>query len=181
MLRATTQACGTVLTDNGHGSGFFISADGLFITAEHVVAGASTVRVKLHNGPALEAQVLRTDPALDVALLRVPGTGYAPLPLLQDPEPGTGDDVFAIGTPADVELGNSVSRGIVSGRRRIEDRVLIQTDASVSPGNSGGPLLDAQGRVVGVVQSKIVAQGTEGVGFALPVARALQGLGVVVR
>lgn len=180
MVRGAMPSCATVLVEGGHGSGFFVSEDGLFITAQHVVEGSSIIKIKLHNGPILTAELLRADAALDVALLRVTGAGYTPLPLAAE-EPEVGEDVFAIGTPTDVELGQSVSRGIVSGRRRIDETVFLQTDASVSPGNSGGPLLDAQGRVVGVVQRKVVAQGAEGIGFALPTARVLQALNVTVR
>jgi S1-C subfamily serine protease len=87
-----------------------------------------------------------------------------------------GDEVITIGTPADLLLGQSVARGIVSGKRRFDDLVYLQTDMAVSPGNSGGPVINSKGEIIGLVQGKIIGKGVEGICFAIPIERALQVL-----
>ncbi|MEM6931312.1 MAG: trypsin-like peptidase domain-containing protein, partial [Myxococcota bacterium] len=89
-----------------------------------------------------------------------------------------GQDVWAVGTPLSTDLELSIAKGIVSGRRTLEGRPFVQTDAAISPGYSGGPLVSPDGRAVGVINSKIVGAGTEGVGFAVPSAEARAQLGI---
>ena len=84
--------------------------------------------------------------------------------------------MYAIGTPADQELGQTVTKGIVSGERQVEGRSFIQTDVSINPGNSGGALIDKTGMLLGVVNAKIVGRGIEGIGFAIPASRMLEVL-----
>jgi hypothetical protein len=85
-----------------------------------------------------------------------------------------------IGTPGDVELGQSVSKGILSGKRKVSEIIYLQTYVAVSPGNSGGPLIDERGQIVGIIQRKLVGAGIEGVGFALPIETAMKQLGLEV-
>ena len=87
-----------------------------------------------------------------------------------------GEEIFAIGTPMETSLGQSVSRGILSGRRELEGRSYLQTDVSINPGNSGGPLLDETGQVIGVATMKISGKGLEGLGFGVPISVALEML-----
>lgn len=178
MIKFAEKACVTIITEGGHGSGVLLSEEGHVLSAYHVVEGMSHIEVMFAGGVRMEARILSLDVPRDVVLLDIVGSGYKALRIASSDSLSLGDEVFTIGTPADLELGQSVSRGIVSGRRGIGDEVLLQTDMAVSPGNSGGPLLDLNGEVVGVVQSKIVAQGVEGIGFALPIERALEALGV---
>lgn len=130
------------------GSGFFVSADGLIVTCRHVVGTSQKVSVQRRDGSSLDADVIATDPERDLALIKIPGSGYPALPLLQR-EPVIGDEVIAIGTPEGVPW--SVSKGIVSGLRSARTARLVQTDAAISPGSSGGPLIETHsGRVAGI-------------------------------
>ncbi|MET0795378.1 MAG: serine protease [Polyangiaceae bacterium] len=172
-------ADGTVVVKSrdGFGSGFFLGPDGLVITAAHVVASGK-VEVRLHGGKTVQGRVVRISHKQDVALIALADSGPPARPCLAyDATPQTtGADVYAIGSPASEELAFSLSRGIVSGVRTISDVTLIQTDASLSPGNSGGALVDQHGRVVGVVSRKIAGRAVEGLGFAIPIQTALTAL-----
>jgi len=172
-------ADGTVVikSRSGFGSGFFLGPDGLVMTAAHVVS-TGNAEVRLHNGKTVSGRVVRISHKHDVALIVLAGAGAAAQSCLTlDPSrqaPGT--DVYAIGSPASEDLAFSLSRGIVSGVRTVADVPLIQTDASLSPGNSGGALVDPQGRVIGVVSRKIAGRAVEGLGFAIPIEAALSAL-----
>jgi S1-C subfamily serine protease len=182
MIAHATQACVTVVTNNGHGSGVIISPDGYVLTAQHVVEGQQTVDIKMPGGLTLQAQVLRQDAVLDCALLKITaGSGFRALPTQPSSAASTGAELYTIGTPADVDLGQSVARGILSGKRRVNERVYLQTDIAVSPGNSGGPLLTAKGEVIGLVVSKLVGSGVEGIGFAVPIEEVLRALAIEFR
>ena len=150
------------------GSGVLISSDGWALTAAHVVSGIEDVLVRLRSGIELKATISRIDTKQDVALIRLPGRGYPCLALAANEVPNIGSDLFAVGAPAGEELAFSVTKGIVSGFREWEGKRYIQTDAALSPGNSGGPLLSANGLVIGIVSWKIVASGFEGLAFGVP-------------
>lgn len=176
MIRYADRTCVTLITDGGHGSGVIISNEGWVLSAQHVVEGTNRVEVQFSDGLRQDATILFADLQNDLVLLDIAGSGYKALPLAVNDSTGIGDEVITIGTPADVALGQSVSRGILSGKRKVDDRVYLQTDVAVNPGNSGGPLLNAQGEVIGIVQSKLVGEGIEGLGFAVPIARVLEVL-----
>jgi S1-C subfamily serine protease len=180
MIQQTSNACVTIITDKGHGSGVVIDPSGLVLSAYHVIDDAAEVDVKFNNGITLRADILVYDDSSDVVLLKVQGKDFKYLsPTARNT--GLGTDVVTIGTPISPELGQSIARGIVSGRRLKDEIELIQIDMAVSPGNSGGPLLNKQGEIVGVVQSKIVDEGVEGIGFAIPIETALSRLRVTIR
>jgi len=162
----------------GTGSGFVISKDGFIVTNQHVVDGARTVRVEIGDGASQTARVVGEDASTDIALLKVDGATN--LPVLQLADSGgvqVGDATVAIGNP--FGLDRTLTTGVVSALARtiespngysISD--VLQTDAALNPGNSGGPLLDAQGRVIGV-NSQIESSGgttasNTGLGFAVP-------------
>jgi serine protease Do len=154
------------------GSGFVIDSSGLIVTNNHVVEGAKEIYVALHNGRRLKATVAGRDRKTDIALLRVQPKGpLAALSFGNSDEAKAGDWVLAIGNP--FGLGGSVSVGLVSARNRQLDAELyddfIQTDAAINRGNSGGPLFDMDGKVVGV-NSAILSPsgGSIGIGFAIP-------------
>jgi serine protease Do len=173
---------GTVMIKSGGGigSGFFLGPDGLVMTAAHVVS-AGKVEVQTRNGKSVAGRVVRIARKQDVALIALADAGSVvrPCPSIEPAPQSTGSDVYAIGSPTGEQLAFSLSRGIVSGLRTIGDVALIQTDASLSPGNSGGALLDKQGRVVGVVSRKIAGHAVEGLGFAIPIQPALDALKLV--
>lgn len=156
----------------GAGSGFVVSDDGLIVTNEHVVDGATQIGVKLGtDGKLQSAQVIATDPSHDLALIKVDQTGLTPLKLADGAN--VGDNVFAVGSP--FGLDQTLTTGIVSALNRDIQAPdgstitgAIQTDAAINPGNSGGPLLDEDGQVIGV-NSQIASQsgGSTGVGFAI--------------
>jgi S1-C subfamily serine protease len=162
------------------GSGFFLNGEGLLLTAAHVVVGAGDGLVaKLGDGQTHAVGLVRINRAADVALLRMTdGTAPRCLELASRP-PSLGADVYAIGSSGGAQQAFSVSRGIVSGKREFGGIPVLQTDASISPGNSGGPLLGAEGKALAVVSFKVVGRGVEGVAFGIPIAQALSALGLV--
>lgn len=162
----------------GFGSGFFISPDGLVLTAAHVVDGAK-VTLRMRDGVEIEAIPVRVAWRTDVALLR-------PIRKLSSQclspgliEPSMGAELYTAGAPARLELAFSLTRGIVSAMRERDGVRILQTDAPVSPGNSGGPMVDSSGAVVAVTSSKIAGGAVEGVGFGVPIATTLAALGLV--
>lgn len=175
-IDAVIAASATIAT-SGAGAGVFISPDGVLLTAEHVVSGLDEIVVKLRDGRSLPGRVLRRDAARDIAVVRVAGAPESCVPVAAA-WPEVGAEVFSVGAPAGDEFAFSVSRGIVSGAPTVDGRKMIQTDASLNPGNSGGPLVDAKGRLVGVVSGKIVGREIEGMGFAVHADTALAFLGL---
>ncbi len=161
----------------GQGSGFVVSSDGLILTNAHVVRDAKEVTVKLSDRREFRARVLGADAATDVAVLKVEATGLPVVVLGKERDVQVGDAVLAIGAPFGLE--QTVTQGIVSAKGRSlpgEGYVpFIQTDAAVNPGNSGGPLFDASGRVVGI-NSQIYSRsgGFQGLAFAIPIDVALR-------
>jgi serine protease Do len=155
----------------GQGSGFIVSADGIVLTNAHVVDGAREVTVKLTDRREFRAKVLGTDPATDVAVLRIDAKGLPTVTLGDPSRTRVGDWVVAIGSPFGFE--NSVTAGIVSakGRTLPGDTYVpfIQTDVAVNPGNSGGPLFNLAGEVIGI-NSQIYSRsgGYQGLSFAIP-------------
>ena len=154
------------------GSGFVINADGHIVTNNHVVEGATEIKVKLSDGRELTARVVGRDPKSDLALLKVDAAGLPVIPLGNSGELQVGEPVMAIGNPFGLE--QTVTTGIVSATGRVIGEGpydnFIQTDASINPGNSGGPLINARGQAIGI-NSAIFTQsgGSVGIGFAIPV------------
>src|SRR5262245_40589063 len=155
----------------GLGSGFIVNPAGYVITNNHVIEGASEIKVTLSDGRELTARVLGRDPKTDLALLKVDATGLPVIPLGDSARLEVGEPVMAVGNPFGLE--QTVTTGIVSAMGRTigagpyDD--FIQTDASINPGNSGGPLVNSRGEVVGV--NTAIASGTGGsvgIGFAIP-------------
>ncbi|OGI64765.1 hypothetical protein A3H53_00530 [Candidatus Nomurabacteria bacterium RIFCSPLOWO2_02_FULL_40_10] len=169
---------GTEKKQVGGGSGFFVSSDGLIVTNKHVVDQKDVeYTVFTNDGKKHTAKVIARDPVLDIAIIKVEGTGFPYLSLGNSDKLEIGQNVIAIGNALG-EFRNTVSVGVVSGLARsitassgsgtseVLDHV-IQTDAAINPGNSGGPLLDLSGKVIGV--NVAIAQGSQNIGFALPI------------
>ena len=160
-----------MVPSRGVGSGFIVSPDGYIVTNAHVVDGASEVTVKLTDRREFTAKVIGADKRTDIALIKIAAKSLPALDLANPPAPRQGEWVIAIGSPFGFE--NSVSAGIVSGVHRAlpggQMTPFIQTDVAVNPGNSGGPLLNAAGQVVGV-NSQIYSRsgGYMGLSFAIP-------------
>lgn len=176
MIRYADRSCVTVITDAGHGSGVIISSQGHVISAQHVIDGVNRIEVQFSDGLRQEATVVLADEEHDLVLLDIAGSGFRALPIAVNDSTGLGEEVVTIGTPADVLLGQSISKGILSGKRKIDEKIYLQTDVAVSPGNSGGPLLNEHGAVIGIVQSKLVGEGIEGLSFAIPMDRVMERL-----
>ena len=160
------------MPSRGVGSGFIVSPDGYIVTNAHVVDGANEVTVRLTDRREFTAKVIGADKRTDIALIKIDAKGNLPaLDLSNPPPPRQGEWVIAIGSPFGFE--NSVSAGIVSGVHRAlpggQMTPFIQTDVAVNPGNSGGPLLNAAGQVIGV-NSQIYSRsgGYMGLSFAIP-------------
>lgn len=188
VVEITTES---VATDNsfwggsyivsGAGSGVIISEDGLIITNNHVVSGANAIKVKLNDGTEYDATLVGTDSDSDIAVIKVNATGL-PCALIGDSDTlNVGQEVVAVGNPLG-EFGGSVTNGIVSGLSRDvtiggTEMTLIQTNAAVNPGNSGGGLFNLYGELIGIVNAKssTTSSGTsvEGIGFAIPIDTAI--------
>lgn len=168
-----------VQTSRGFGSGFVLGPDGFVVTAAHVVPESSAT-VKLHDGREYPATVIRVDRRVDIALLRLAlpeGATLPCLPIKLEPM-AVGADVYAIGSPASRDLSFSLARGIVSGVRLLSGVQYLQTDAAVSSGNSGGPLVTATGQAAAIVSFKLVGAAVEGIAFGVPLGAGLSALSV---
>ena len=159
------------------GSGFIISADGYVVTNYHVIEGSEQVSVTLHNGEVLSAQVVGHESTNDVAVLKVEGTDLPFVKLGSSDKLAVGDMVVAIGNPLG-ELTSTLTVGYISAKDRIVDTDgtvinMLQTDAAINSGNSGGPLFNMNGEVVGITTAKYSGNSSsgatiEGLGFAIP-------------
>lgn len=190
---------GTEKKEVGGGSGFIVSEDGLILTNKHVVQDSKAeYTVLTNNGQKYSAKVLAKDPMQDLAIIKIEGNPsensgqaekFKPIKLGDSSEIQIGQGVIAIGNALG-ELRNTVSVGVISGLERtisasgaggfseiLED--IIQTDAAINAGNSGGPLLNSRGEVIGV--NTAMAQGAEGIGFAIPINKAKRDIEQVVK
>jgi S1-C subfamily serine protease len=168
----------TIYAGSGFGSGFFISEDGYALTNAHVVGDAKFVKVKLLSGREVVGEVIRSDRRRDVALVKTEEAKMVALPI-RSTEASVGEDVYAIGSPLDPAMSGSLTRGVLSGYRVIEGQKVIQSDVRVLPGNSGGPLLDQNGSVIGMAVSGEAFGGVPvGLNYFVPIADAQLALSV---
>lgn len=159
--------------DGGHGSGFAITQDGYILTNYHVISGEleskqAEFKVLLANGLSLDAKIVRFNRARDIALLKVEYNFEKAFLLTSEKTFKNLSEVYTIGAPKSVELGQSVSIGLISNERNTNNNNVLQLSMSLNGGNSGGPLFDKTGVLHGVIQAKLVGKDTEGVGFAIP-------------
>lgn len=172
----------------GSGSGFVISTEGYILTNSHVVEGATKLGVMFVDGEEVEAQLVGYDKSFDIAVLKVEKDSLQALKIGESESVRVGEFVIAIGDPTGRELSGTTTFGIISATSRSMNidgitNEYIQTDAAVNPGNSGGPLINMSGEVIGVVSAKTVtasydeygnAISAEGLGFALPIDQAIK-------
>ncbi len=169
----------TIRIGTGHGSGFVIAENGLVLTNSHVVGKAKRLSVILNNGLEIEGEVLRVSERRDVALIKIPVRAPAVLPL-RTKLPAPLEKVYVVGTPVIEGLKSTVTTGIVSALRQDEPTGLdfIQSDAAISPGNSGGPLLDEGGNVIGISVSSYVIGDSQNLNMFIPIKSALDALNI---
>ena len=161
---------------SGAGSGVVLTEDGYIITCNHVVSGASNIKVTLNDDTEYTATLVGGDDTTDVAVLKIDATGLTPATIGDSDSLAVGQSVLAVGNPLG-ELGGTITSGIISALNRevtVESKTmsLIQMDASVSPGNSGGALFNTNGDLIGIVNAKSSGDYAEGLGFAIPINTA---------
>ena len=172
--------CETGIIEVGTGSGVGFTNEGHLLTNNHVVEDSVRIEVELIDGRTYEAELVGRDELTDVAVIKIEPGLVAPIPLAERADLGIGDMAIAVGNPLGLEGGPSVSVGVISAFERPLDierpdgesrslQGLIQTDAAISGGSSGGALVDRDGALIGITTAKSVGSTTEGVGFAVPV------------
>ena len=160
-------------TTMGSGSGVLISEDGYIVTNYHVIEGSTRIKVILSSGATYEAKVIGADEESDLALIKIEDKGLPYATFGDSSNVMVGDRAIAIGNPLGTELMGTVTQGIISAVNRtvqVDNRTmtLLQTDAAINSGNSGGALINAYGEVIGINSIKMAASGVEGLGFAIP-------------
>lgn len=166
----------TIFANSGQGSGFAIGDGDLIVTAAHVTSGSRIVKVVGAAKQAHYGEVVAADAVRDVALIKLEGARFRPLPLASEP-PKQGVEIYVIGSPLHEDFSFTVTKGIVSGVRTIEKLDYIQGDVTVLPGHSGGPLLDAHGNVIGVAVNGVAIHGAPvGMNFFVPVRDVFRSL-----
>jgi S1-C subfamily serine protease len=171
VARQLSPAVVSISRQGGSGSGVVVRTDGVVLTNAHVVGNVRSVEVRLADGRRIPGEVLGRDPTIDIAVVRVTARDLPAAPIGDSDELEAGQTAIAIGNPLGLE--RTVTTGVVSAVNRSPRGFgldgLIQTDAAISPGNSGGPLLDSRGRLIGINTAVIVGAGAEGLGFAVPI------------
>lgn len=168
----------TAMVSEGTGSGIIISSDGYVVTNNHVIEGASSVKVTLNTGSEYEAKIIGSDPKTDLAVLKISPDEQLTVAELGDSSAvQVGERAVAIGNPLGMEFFGSTTQGIISAINRtitVDNRTMsvIQTDAAINEGNSGGALVNAFGQVIGINAVKISSSTIEGMGFAIPISEA---------
>jgi S1-C subfamily serine protease len=170
----------TITSKNGFGSGFIISSDGYIVTNYHVVSNPTDLKVVLNDKSEKEVEVIRVSKIYDLALLKIDAKDLVPYKINPSKDVEIATEIFAVGTPSAQDLSQTISKGIISGIRNTGDTKLIQTDASINNGNSGGPLINKNSEVIGVVSSKLKGFGIEGVAFGIPAYEILEKLKITI-
>ena len=177
VARHVTPTVVSIVVPNfGSGSGAVIRRDGMILTNAHVVGSARQVQVGLADGRKVAGTVLGRDAGLDVAVVRIPVNDVPVAPLGNSDQLQVGQIAIAVGNPLGLE--RTVTTGVISALNRpgrtLGGETFIQTDAAISPGNSGGPLVDSRGAVIGINTAELLGQGVQGLGFAIPINLAME-------
>ena len=182
----------TTAHGEGTGSGVVITSDGYIATNYHVVENAVSITAIMSDGSSYEAEMIDGDELNDIAVVKVDAKGLVPAKLGSSENSKVGDQVMAIGTPHSINYQATMTSGYISAlnRRFVEQNdngtvkkvlYLIQTDTSVNPGNSGGPLFNMSGEVIGIVTLKIAGENYEGLGFALPLESVIDMINDIIK
>lgn len=176
------KAAVTIRTAGGHGSGFLISSPGYVLTNQHVVGQHREVIV-IQGGQERRAAVVRSHPGRDVALLKLKRHNGAKPLLIDAKQVSLGEEIYVVGTPLDETLDFSITRGIISARRMLDKRSFYQTDAAVNPGNSGGPVFNSSGNVIGITVAGLFTRdgGSKNINYVIPIVDALEALKITLR
>ena len=175
-------------TSYGYGTGFFLRSDGYIVTYYHVIAGNLTLTVTLYDGRTLPATVVGYSSTDDIAVIKIEGTGYPTVRIGDSDAIIVGDTAVAIGNPTGPDAAWTTTSGIISevdrtivvaGTNIVVEMHMIQTDAPVNAGNSGGPLCNANGEVVGIITRKF--SDNEGIGLALPINGAMELIDAIIK
>lgn len=176
MLKRAKAAVVTVDMKDSFGSGWVCQTNGYVVTNHHVVGDDSVATIVTAEGKRLKARVVKVNPLYDLALLKTDESSLPALQLVEADSLSEGQTLFAIGTPMDRALSQTVTRGGYSGQRIFGFTRMLQIDVPVNPGNSGGPLLNENGQVVGIVSQKLSGSRVDNIGFAIPATVALREL-----
>lgn len=168
----------TLLDGTRSGSGFLVSTDGYLLTNQHVVGEQKFMKVRFSNGTEQIAELVRSNRVRDVALLKLPTPVAGALHVKFRP-PAPGEDAYVIGSPLGKTFAGTLTRGVISGSRQLNGVNYIQSDVRILPGSSGGPLFDAQSRVVGMAV-RAVNSGLSGINLFIPIEEAFKALSVEV-
>ena len=181
-LNEAVKSSVTIKNKNGHGSGFLISSDGYIVTNYHVISDTTDLKVVMNNDTTYDTKVVRFSKIHDLAILKIEAKGLISLKLSESPDIEVATEIYAIGTPLAEDLSQTISKGIISSlRKTATTSKLIQTDASVNAGNSGGAIVNKSALVIGVVSSKLKAYGIEGVAFGIPAYEIFDKLKISIR
>lgn len=179
-LAAAKKSTVTVRTAQGHGSGFAVGDGSIVLTNSHVVGDAENVSLITSGGLSIDAKVINVSKERDIALIQLKGLRLPALHVSKS-SPQAGADVYAVGSPLTENLSGTVTSGIVSGTRMLDGQNWLQSDAAISPGNSGGPLLDSRGSVVGLSTAGFQANGSQvGLNLFIPIVDGLAFVGLSV-
>lgn len=171
----------------GSGTGFFVSDDGYIATNYHVVEGAMQIRVTLYDGTVKNAELIGYRAEDDIAIIKIAGRKYPPLAIGNSDILMAGDVAIAVGNPGGADGGWTTTKGIISATNRIlsveedayfSEMKMLQTDAQVNPGNSGGPLCNEKGEVIGIITRKM--NDYEGMGYAIPITDAMRTVNAIL-
>ena len=170
-MEQAIESSALIKTEEGHGSGFVIGKDGYIVTNYHVIAPTKKDLIVVLNDSVEydKVKVVAVNKEYDLALLKIEATDLVPFKVTSKDKLNVSDPIYTIGTPSGLDLSRSLTKGVVSGFRKNDfDQEFIQIDASINSGNSGGPVIDRDGNLYGIVRSKLMGIGIEGVSFAIP-------------
>ena len=183
----TTNFWGFQTTSAASGSGFILTGDGYVLTNYHVIESSNSISVTLYDGKSYDAVLIGYDESSDIAVLKIDAEGLTPVVLGDSDNLNVGDSVVAIGNPLGEEYCLTMTDGIVSALDRSvnyqgKTMRLLQTSAAINEGNSGGPLINDKGQVIGITNMKIIsaASGVEGIGFAIPTDTVVQVVNAIM-
>lgn len=178
MLKETVNSIVTVETEGKFGSGVFVTDNGYLITNYHVIEGKKPIFIKIDKDKKVKAELIKSNKDFDLALLKIEVQNIKGLSFFNSNKTNLGDEVYAIGTPLDKKLVQTITKGIISGYRELNGVNFIQSDVSINSGNSGGPMLNTKGEIIGINTLKADGKNISGIGFSIPSNVVLEMLNI---